>query len=54
MKISDIKKIPVVHANIHESVYKSFQTLDLVKGMLGRGDSRESIINVIELIYEND
>lgn len=54
MKISQIKKLPVLHGNTHESIYRSYHTLKLVKDMLERGDSSRTIIEVIELINEKE
>ena len=39
---------------VHESVYKSYWTLDLVTKMLRRWDSNETILWIIEYIYWKD
>jgi len=55
MKIDEIKKMSTVHVNNHESIYKAYQTLQKVKEMLVRGDSKETILEIIEFIEtDND
>lgn len=44
--------MPMVVNNVHESVYKSYQTLQLVKEMIHRGDSIDTILDIILLIEE--
>ena len=51
-KLKQIKQMPTTHENVHESIYRSAATLDLVKEMLKRGDSNESILMVIECVYD--
>lgn len=53
MTIKVIKDYPTVIDNNHESLYRSYQTLDLVKDMLNRYDSVETILEVIEHIELN-
>ncbi len=51
-KISEIKKMPTYRElNVHESVYKAHATLMLIMDMVNRGDSKESIWNVYDEIY---
>ena len=50
--ISEIKKMPTVINNTHESVYKSFNILNLVIDMLERGDSPETILIIIKHLRE--
>jgi hypothetical protein len=53
-KIHAIKNMPTVYNNTHESIYRSYHTLALVCEMLGRGDSSESIKEVIAAIEFQD
>jgi hypothetical protein len=48
--IQEIKSFPTVRDKVHESCYKSYQLLELVKEMLIRKDSHETILMVIEEI----
>jgi hypothetical protein len=48
--IQEIKKFTTIKNNVHESIYQSYQTLQLVKEMLVRKDSHETILMVIEEI----
>lgn len=50
--LKEIKQMPTTHNMVHESIYKSHATLQLVKDMLKRGDSSESILMVVEDVYE--
>lgn len=52
--LQEIKKMPTVIGNVHESVYKSYQILELVKEMLNRGDSQETIIMNIKHLETED
>lgn len=59
MNISEIKKFPVryidkTNGETHESMLRSYQVLQKVKQMLSRGDSQDTILEVIELCYSND
>ena len=54
MKVSEIRKMPTLHENIHESIFRSFQTLQHVKYMLKRKDSVETISDVIEFIEHKE
>lgn len=54
MDILTIKNFPTTLENMHESVFRSFQTLQKVKEMLARDDSRESILEVISVIESHD
>ena len=51
MKLVEIKEMPTVVDNSHESLFKSYHVLDKVKKMLERGDSKETILEVIEFLY---
>ena len=50
MTIAVIKSEPTVYKNVHESIYRSYQTLEYVKEMLLRGDSSKTILDIIEHI----
>lgn len=54
MNIFEIRAKPTLFKDAqrgmsHESVLKSFQILQHVKGMLKRGDSHQTILEVIEV-----
>ena len=53
-KISQIKEMPTTRDKVHESVYKSHATLMLIIEMVNRGDSKETIWNVYDEIYNSD
>lgn len=46
--IREISKFPTVYQNAHESILRAWQILERVKEMLQRGDSNQTIIEVIE------
>lgn len=50
MNINEIKQMPTVYENIHESVFRRYHILNLVEAMLKRGDSKETIIELIRHI----
>jgi len=43
--------VPTVHNNVHESVYRSYQALDFTIDMLKRWDSKETILEILELLW---
>jgi len=47
MTIEEIIEMPTVINNTHESIYRSWHILELVTLMLKRGDSNETILEVI-------
>lgn len=50
---AEIARTPTVIDNMHESLFKSYQTLKYVKKMLQRGDSKETILDLLTLLnYE--
>jgi hypothetical protein len=56
MTISEIKTFPTDYVSVsrgqcHESLLRSYQVLEKVKEMLERGDSRETILELIEECY---
>jgi len=54
MELKQIKSMPTVRDNVHESVYRSYQILEKVKEMLLRGDSKETIIETIKYLEQNE
>lgn len=54
MELKQIKTMPTVRDNVHESVYRSYQILELVKEMLLRKDSKETIIEIIKYLEQNE
>jgi hypothetical protein len=52
INIKDAASFPVVINRVHESSYKAFYTLDIVKEMLKRKDSYQTILEVIDTIYQ--
>ena len=45
--LSDIDSMPTTIDNIHESCYKSYHLLEYVLVMVNRGDSKETITEVV-------
>jgi capsular polysaccharide biosynthesis protein len=54
MEIKQIKSMPTLIGNTHESVYRSYQILEKVKQMLERGDSKETISETIKYLEKNE
>jgi hypothetical protein len=52
MKIQDIRWMPTVIDNRHESLYRSYHLLEKVKEMITRGDSKETILEAIALMED--
>lgn len=48
-----ITQFPTVYNKVHESIYQSYQLLELVREMLERGDSNETILMVIDYVRES-
>lgn len=48
MSMKEIKTMPTCVNNIHESVYRSYHILNKVLEMVNRGDSQETINEVVE------
>jgi len=46
--------MPTVIGNTHESVLRAYQILEKVKVMLERGDSKETIIETIKYLEQNE
>ena len=51
MKPVEIKEMPTVVDNRHESLFKSYHVLEQIRQMLERGDSKETVLEVIEFLY---
>ena len=52
MSLQEIKEMPTVVVNTHESCYKSYHILKLVKEMILRGDSLETIGIIIDYLEQ--
>lgn len=50
--IDELRKFPTVIKRTHESCYRSYQTLQWVKKLIERGDSTESITEMISSVEE--
>lgn len=50
--LKSIKGLPTEIMNHHESVFKSYHILAHVLEMVKRGDSKESIFELVELLKE--
>lgn len=53
-KLKNIQQIPTVKDNIHESVFRSYHILRYVLKMLERGDSEETIFEVVTMLKSNN
>jgi len=49
-ELEHIKYMPTIKGGLHESIFKSYNTLTHVKKMLKRGDSNECILEIIEFL----
>ena len=53
MNIRDIKSYSTTtDDNVHESMLRSYHILELVLEMIERGDSKESIFDVVKFLRE--
>ncbi len=52
MKLQEIANHPTVLSNNHESLYRSYHILKQVMEMVNRGDSKETIAEVVELLNQ--
>ena len=50
--LKEIQIKPTCLENIHESCFRSYSILDKVLEMMERGDSKESIFEVVEFLNE--
>lgn len=53
MKLNEIQKTPTTLNNVHESAFRSYHILDQVLTMVERGDSKEMILEVTDMLREN-
>lgn len=51
-KLEQIKKYVTSYEKVHESIYRSYSILKLVKEMLERWDSKETILMIINFLEE--
>lgn len=49
-KFRQIQKMPVVHNNTHESIYRSFNILELTKDYLARGVPPIVMLQIIDFL----
>lgn len=54
MKLDEIMTYPLVVDNNHESIYRKYHILDKVLEMIDRGDSKETIFEVVGLLESNN
>lgn len=52
MDIERILSQPTVYENVHESIFRSYHILDKVMEMIERGDSKESIKEIVAYLKE--
>ena len=52
MTIEELKNYPTVIDNNHESLYRSYQLMEKVITMLERGDSTETIFEIIQEVIK--
>ncbi len=52
--LKNIQSMPVVYENIHESVFRSYQILDYVILMISRGDSKETMLDIIDFLKDGE
>lgn len=53
-EIDRIRSMPVVVNTVHESVYKYYHILEYIKKMLERGDSNETILDILSLLESDN
>jgi len=54
MKLQGIKELPNTINNIHESCFRSYHILSQVLEMIERGDSKETISEIVEYLRIKD
>ena len=52
--LSEIKAMPTVIDKVHESCFRSSMILRQVLEMVKRGDSKETIFEVVEMLQESE
>lgn len=50
--LKEIQRMPTCLEKIHESCFRSYHILDQVLNMVERGDSKETIFEVVEFLRE--
>lgn len=50
--LKEIQKMPTCVSAIHESCYRSYHILDQVLNTVERGDSKETIFEMVEFLRE--
>jgi hypothetical protein len=50
MKIEEVNQMATVLNNLHESLFQSYHLVNLVMEMVNRGDSKETINDVVSFI----
>ena len=53
MTIEEIQQLPTVIGNTHESCFRSYHVLDLTLEMIKRGDSKETIFDIVKFLTEH-
>ena len=53
-ELREIQIIPTVIDKVHESCFRSYHILNHVLKMVERGDSKETIFEVVELLRESE
>lgn len=51
-RLQQIQRMPTSIDNIHESAFRSYSVLDMVLAMVERGDSKQTIFDVVEMMKE--
>jgi len=49
-QIETIINQPKIRNNVHESVYRSYHIIEYIKEMIKRGDSKETMLEIIEFM----
>lgn len=53
-RMEQIQKFQKINENIHESIFQSYHILDKVLQMIDRGDSKETIFEVVEFLRNKE
>jgi len=53
LNLSDIRRQPTTIDKVHESCYRSYHILEQVMKMVERGDSKETIFEVKEMLEDD-
>lgn len=52
MTLNEIQGTPTTIGKVHESVYRSYHILSYVLAMIARGDSKQTIFEIVELLRQ--